>query len=207
MPRGLEDYVTVDQRLGEFWEKYPQGRILTEIEYPDENTVRCRAQVFRDYQIDWGTPQGVESRVEPKPAATGHAEEKRDEGHVNKTSAVENCETSAVGRALALMGFSIHKGIASREEVEIAQRKAGAMNAPQNAAQSLPERYVDTLRMAIHSKDKSEAFPDGDEWASVVGAATTNDQKKALVEQLEAVARDVGLDPVLIRQRWEASRA
>lgn len=56
------------------------------------------------------------------PAATGHAFENRSEGYVNKTSYIENCETSAVGRALALLGYEIKRGIASREEMEKADR-------------------------------------------------------------------------------------
>ena len=51
--------------------------------------------------------------------STGHAEEKRSASKINQTSALENCETSAVGRALAYLGF-ISDGIASAEEVSAA---------------------------------------------------------------------------------------
>ena len=57
-----------------------------------------------------------------EPSATGHAFEERTQGYVNKTSYIENCETSAVGRALALLGYEISKGIASREEMAKVQR-------------------------------------------------------------------------------------
>lgn len=64
-----------------------------------------------------------------KVLATGHAEEWRDEGYVNKTSAVENAETSAIGRALA--GLGLHGGeYASFNEIEIAQTKQGHLAKP-----------------------------------------------------------------------------
>ena len=66
--------------------------------------------VYRDYESD-------------KVLATGHAYEQEGSTYINKTSALENCETSAVGRALALAGFEIKKSIASKEEVEAAQEK------------------------------------------------------------------------------------
>jgi hypothetical protein len=57
-----------------------------------------------------------------QPAATGHAFEVRGESYVNKTSYIENCETGSVGRALALLGFEVKRGIASREELEKTSR-------------------------------------------------------------------------------------
>ncbi|HXG63892.1 MAG TPA: hypothetical protein VNO70_02225 [Blastocatellia bacterium] len=57
------------------------------------------------------------------PAATGHAFEVRSEGYVNKTSYIENAETSSVGRALALCGFEVRRGIASREDMERTTRR------------------------------------------------------------------------------------
>lgn len=196
--RDLSDYVQVHERIGQFWEKFPWGRIETDVEFPDENTVRCEARVYRSV--------GTDGTSEREAAAIGHAEERRDAGPVNRTSAVENAETSAVGRALAIMGFSIHKGIASREEVEIAQRKAKAQNGVQKPAQGLPERYVDWLRLSIRSYDQNELADEGD-WLAVVGAAKTPQEKKALVERLEAALTDLGGNPKLVRERWERAQA
>ena len=57
-----------------------------------------------------------------EPSATGHAFEIRGQGYVNTTSFIENGETSAVGRALANLGFKIENGIASREEMQKVER-------------------------------------------------------------------------------------
>ena len=60
--------------------------------------------------------------TDTQPSATGHASEVRGDSYINKNSFVENCETGAVGRALALLGFEVKRGIASREELEKTSR-------------------------------------------------------------------------------------
>ena len=99
----LRDYVEVNTRIMKFYEKYPKGRILTEILDWKDGIVVMKATVYRD-----------SSDII---AATGHAYEKEGSSFINKTSALENCETSACGRALAMLGFEIKKSIASKEEV------------------------------------------------------------------------------------------
>ena len=103
----FEDYVPVAERLERFYERYPDGRITTAIVQHDLETgfVLMRAEVFR-------------SPDDAQPAATGHAFEVRGESYVNKTSYIENAETSSVGRALAMLGFEVKRGIASREELQ-----------------------------------------------------------------------------------------
>jgi hypothetical protein len=103
----FEDYVPVAERLERFYERFPDGRVITHIiEHNSESGfVLMRAEVYR-------------SPDDAQPAATGHAFEVRGESYVNKTSYIENCETGSVGRALALLGFEVKRGIASREELE-----------------------------------------------------------------------------------------
>lgn len=103
----LEDYVQVNDRIIEFYKKYPNGSIQTEIISNQDGQVIIKAYAYR-------TPD------DPRPC-TGHAMEKEGSTYINKTSHIENCETSAVGRALAMMGFEIKKSIASREEVQNAR--------------------------------------------------------------------------------------
>lgn len=107
----LSKYNPVHSRIAEFYKKHPQGRIVTELVRLNEETgfVCIKANVFR--QAD-----------DAEPSATGHAFEIRSQGYVNATSFVENCETSAVGRGLAILGFSIENGLASREEMEKVER-------------------------------------------------------------------------------------
>ena len=98
-----KDYAEVNQRIKAFRMVYPQGRILTEM-LSNENGI-C---IFRALVSDGkGNTLG-----------TGTAYEKEDSSFINKTSYIENCETSAVGRALGMCGFGIDVSVASAEEVQ-----------------------------------------------------------------------------------------
>ncbi|MBV9959374.1 MAG: hypothetical protein JO360_13190 [Acidobacteria bacterium] len=121
----FEDYVPVAERIEQFYNAYPAGRILTSIIEHDREAgfVLIRAEVYRTSE-------------DTMPSATGHAFEVRGESYVNKTSYLENCETSSVGRALALLGFEVKRGIASREEMEKAARGGGGAKAKAATAQS-----------------------------------------------------------------------
>lgn len=103
----LNDYVQVNERIEKFYEKYPEGSIQTEMILNENGMVIFKAYAYRNQE-------------DIKPA-TGHAMEKEGSTYINKTSHIENCETSAVGRALAMLGFEIKKSVASREEVENAK--------------------------------------------------------------------------------------
>jgi hypothetical protein len=100
----LDDYETVEERLTKFWKDNPDGRINTAL--LEANTTRfiVRAEIFR-------------TEADAHPWATGLAEETVQGRGVNATSALENCETSAIGRALANAGYATKGKRASREEM------------------------------------------------------------------------------------------
>lgn len=100
----LGDYVEVNQRIKAFRMLYPEGRIETELLYDTNGKCCFKAFVFRNVEDE-------------KPIATGTAYEKEDSSFINKTSYIENCETSAVGRALGMAGYGIDKSVASADEV------------------------------------------------------------------------------------------
>ena len=139
----FEDYVPVAERLEKFYERFPDGRVITHIieHNLESGFVLMRAEVYR-------------SPDDAQPAATGHAFEVRGESYVNKTSYIENCETGAVGRALALLGFEVKRGIASREELEKTARmtpdKAGARAAGSNASASAPPARVEAAERGMN---------------------------------------------------------
>ena len=96
-----EDYMTVEERLGMFRKMRPDWSIVTTLEYSDAERVVVRAVISDEA-----------GRV----ISTGLAEEYRKASKINETSAVENCETSAIGRALAFYGLT-GGGIASADEI------------------------------------------------------------------------------------------
>lgn len=100
----LSSYETVEDRLVKFWEKYPDGRIETELIEATANRFIVKSYLYR-------------TEADPKPWTTGLAFEIVTERGVNATSALENAETSSIGRSLANAGFATKGKRASREEM------------------------------------------------------------------------------------------
>jgi len=117
-PSNPAAYEPVEDRLREFWHDHPFGRILTE-KLPRSECAEGE-YIFRAEAYI-----GNELRNDP-PTASGYASEFIGTSQVNKTSALENCETSAIGRALANMGYAPKGKRPSREEMQ----KASAPTSP-----------------------------------------------------------------------------
>lgn len=97
-----KDYAEVNQRIKAFRMLYPSGTIETELVQNENGVCIFRANIYDDDKL----------------LATGTAYEKENSSFINKTSYIENCETSAVGRALGMAGFGIDTSVASAEEVQ-----------------------------------------------------------------------------------------
>jgi hypothetical protein len=102
-------YAPVAERITQFYSAFPTGRIVTELMSRTAGEVVFRASVFRE-PGDAG------------PAATGWAAEREGDGDVNEVACLENTETSAVGRALANLGFTASRLRPSAEEMAKAAR-------------------------------------------------------------------------------------
>ena len=120
----LSDYEPVAARLDRWLKDHPNGRVITDLVHYGTEIAVFRAELWLDGEI----------------IATGWAEEIRNAGHINKTSHLENCETGAVGRALANAGYagSDFTKRPSREEMSKVARTTTqqgdvTVNAPANA--------------------------------------------------------------------------
>jgi len=111
MPFDLSDYEPVASRLDRFLKAHPDARVITDLVHYLSDVAVFKCELWIDGEI----------------IATGWAEEIRGQGNVNKTSHVENCETGAVGRALANAGLSGSDFAKrpSREEMSKVQRMQG----------------------------------------------------------------------------------
>ena len=100
----LADYETVEVRLEKFIKDYPDFRIATELEVVEKDRYIVKAYLFKTStdSVAW---------------TTGYAEEKVTDRGVNSTSALENCETSAIGRSLSAAGYAAKGKRPSREEM------------------------------------------------------------------------------------------
>jgi hypothetical protein len=103
----LGDYVQVNERIIEFYDAFPNGRVITEILEHDAERgfILMKAFIYRNAEDE-------------KPSATGHAYELKSEGYVQRTSYVEVCETSVVGRALGNFFFSAKRSLAARRAIK-----------------------------------------------------------------------------------------
>lgn len=110
-----KDYVEVNQRIIAFRKLYPEGIIETEIVSLDKDNEGNGICVIKATVSSTMTTEGTRCVL-----GTGIAYEKENSTFINKTSYIENCETSAVGRALGMCGFGIDTSIASAEEVKTA---------------------------------------------------------------------------------------
>ena len=106
----MSQYSTVAERLDLFWKRFPEGRIHTEIVHFEDQQIIIKASVWTD-------------RDDPMPVTVDYAEERPDTSPVNKVSHIENCATSAIGRAISDLGgeFTGTKR-PSREEMEKVER-------------------------------------------------------------------------------------
>lgn len=95
-------YVQVNERIKAFRMLIPNGTIATEIVAMEDGVVTMKTSVY-DEQMHL--------------LATGYAQEKESSSFINKTSYIENCETSAVGRALGMLGIGIDTSVCSAEEL------------------------------------------------------------------------------------------
>ena len=96
-----KEYITVNERIKEFRKLHPNGQILNQVMANADGQVMFQCKIIVDGVL----------------VATAHAYEKEGSSFINKTSYIENCETSAVGRALGLFGIGIDTSIASADEV------------------------------------------------------------------------------------------
>jgi len=104
-----KEYVEVNERIKAFREMYPTGSIITEIISHQDGVVVMKATAIIDGHI----------------RATGHAYEKEGSTFINKTSYIENAETSAIGRCMGCLSIGIDTSIASVEEVANAIKQQG----------------------------------------------------------------------------------
>jgi hypothetical protein len=147
-----KQYVEVNERIKFFRqeEQYKNWTIMSDFTALDSEQCVCKATIADET-----------GRV----IATGHAHEVQAASNINKTSYVENCETSAIGRALAMLGIGIDTSIASANEVSdaIAKQESKSSNKIKQVQEKFdtepPENIMDKAVAYIKSQtDKKKAF-------------------------------------------------
>lgn len=127
-----KDYAEVPQRIKAFRSVCPDGAIITDIVSLADGVCVIKATILD---------------AEKNVLGTGHAYEKEGSTFINKTSYIENCETSAVGRALGMCGFGIETSVASFEEVMNAKLQ-------QSRKETLKQPSDDEFNAFVNTEDK-----------------------------------------------------
>jgi hypothetical protein len=145
-----KQYVEVNERIKFFRQEdqYKDWTIMSDFTVLDSEQCVCKTTIA-----------DATGRV----IATGHAHEVQGSSNINKTSYVENCETSAIGRALAMLGIGIDTSIASANEVQdaIAKQEGGDMikKVQETFDTEAPVNIMDKAVAYIKSQtDKKKAF-------------------------------------------------
>jgi len=181
----LSQYATVEERLAKFWEDHPDGAIITEIAHREGDTIIFKAYIYFERGGDL--------------VATGFAEEVKDASPVNKTSFVENAETSSIGRGLANCNYQMKKR-ASKEEMEKVQRRTAmpsvvnVVTETSNGTPTISEAQRKTMGDLVNELGRNKGFT---AWASEqIGRKIT---KVDEISRIEATA----LIGTLIREKSE----
>lgn len=139
-----KDYAEVPQRIKAFRKVCPHGAIITEMLSNENGVCVFRATIYDENHDIIGT---------------GTAFENEKSSFINKTSYIENCETSAVGRALGMCGFGIDTSVASYEEVATAVANQNTEETPKQKEKTPRERLIARLKekginVAEYAKEK-----------------------------------------------------
>ena len=161
-----KDYAQVNERIKAFRMVHPLGLITTEIVSLGNGVVTMQAKAMTE------TGQLL---------GTGYAQEKENSSFINKTSFIENCETSAIGRALGICGFGIDTSVCSAEELQNAI-------ANQDKPQKADKKQEDT------PEDTASAVLDMQSAMNILSDAGVNPRDDKVVETVKKYAKVSTID-------------
>lgn len=149
-------YVLVSDRVLEFNRQNPEGSITTElISDPDSSNIIVKATVMPDNKLN---SKGEDIFINRR--FTGYSQATKGEGMVNKTAALENAETSAVGRALAFMGIGVIDSIASVDEVNKAKGGQTPPKESQSKSPATPKQKILMNKLYLELGGEQGMLPD-----------------------------------------------
>jgi hypothetical protein len=141
----LEDYETVEERLIKFWKDHPDGQIHTKVIEASVSRFIVEASIYR-------------TEADLRPWTNGLAEETVQGRGVNATSALENCETSAIGRALANAGYATKGKRASREEMGKVKAKVEVQSIVQETKAKMADTAKEYVPVPVESDPWNQSF-------------------------------------------------
>lgn len=165
-------YVMVNERVKAFRMLFPEGFIRTDLLSLENGVAVMQAKA--------GYYENGQERI----LGTGLAYEKETSSYINKTSYIENCETSAVGRALGFIGFGVDGGISSAEELANALKNQEKPGKPKEPVKDAPAMVTTAAKLPA-----------------------ANPVKAYLAEQMKEMQELFGLNKEEMKARFVAMRA
>lgn len=166
MAFNLDDYTTVQERIADFWQKYENGAIRTEVIEASNTRFIVVAKLYKN-------------ATDAQPFSTGHAQEVISDRGVNRDFALENCETSAVGIAAKFANIGTKKHLASREEMAKVNRVSEPSKRVYSPPNSRSAAVEQALRKSFDDDVKKAVDPQPVSWSigdvvDSVGSSTPN---------------------------------
>jgi hypothetical protein len=170
----LKDYVDVAERIRAWYEAYPNGRIETRLLEHTEKRVVIEARAYRGVKEDNGLDERL-GFVDDRPAGIGHsAMQIPGATPYTRGSEIENCETSAVGRALVMAGLPSKK-VASNDEI----RSKGGDVVAKRESQKIADEEV--LRAAAEVFEPTDELVD---WREAINGAASITDLNTVAQQI-----------------------
>ena len=173
----LKEYEPVENRIRAFWQKYPDGRLITDLQRVER----------ADGRVEWiCKSEAYTNQSDSRPQATGFATEIEGSSFINRSNASENCETSSIGRCLANLGFATKGKRPSREEMQktlqnkttqnkTAQNKTTPHNVLQNEKKPITESIWVKL---LDELSRCDSLADLNRWGLAVANYSMPKEKR-----------------------------
>ena len=185
----LKEYEPVENRIRAFWQKYPDGRLITDLQRVER----------ADGRVEWiCKSEAYTNQSDSRPQATGFATEIEGSSFINRSNASENCETSSIGRCLANLGFATKGKRPSREEmqktlqnkttqIKTAQDKTAPHNVLQNEKKPITESIWVKL---LDELSRCDSLADLNRWGLAVANYSMPKEKRDELISIFTIKKD-----------------
>ena len=185
----LKEYEPVENRIRAFWQKYPDGRLITDLQRVER----------ADGRVEWiCKSEAYTNQSDSRPQATGFATEIEGSSFINRSNASENCETSSIGRCLANLGFATKGKRPSREEMQKALQNKTAQDkttqnktTPHNVLQNEKKPITESIWVKLLDElSRCDSLADLNRWGLAVANYSMPKEKRDELISIFTIKKD-----------------
>ena len=185
----LKEYEPVENRIRAFWQKYPDGRLITDLQRVER----------ADGRVEWiCKSEAYTNQSDSRPQATGFATEIEGSSFINRSNASENCETSSIGRCLANLGFATKGKRPSREEMQKTLQNKTTQNktaqekyAPHNVLQNEKKPITESIWVKLLDElSRCDSLADLNRWGLAVANYSMPKEKRDELISIFTIKKD-----------------